>query len=209
MTAAELLDGTRIVPVVVIDDPDAAVPLARTLLGAGLGAIEVTLRTPDAPAAIRNIASEVPEILIGAGSLRTPRQVEDVCGAGATFGVSPGSSPRLLDAVEAADLTFVPGAITPSESLALLDRGYDLQKLFPASIAGGVAYLKALGSPLPEVKFMPTGGINPDNAADYLALGNVACIGGSWVAPRNLLADGDFDAIRNIAVAAASLAHGD
>ncbi len=209
MSAAEILGGTHIVPVVVIDDPDAAVPLARTLLDAGLRAIEVTLRTPDALAAIRDVAAEVPDILVGAGSLRTPRQVEDVREAGATFGVSPGSSPRLLDAVEAAGLAFVPGAITPSESLALLDRGYDLQKLFPANIAGGVAYLKALGSPLPEVRFMPTGGIDADNAADYLALGNVACIGGSWVAPRDLLADRDFDAIRNIAAAAASLVNSD
>lgn len=208
MNAAELLTGTRIVPVVVISNPDTAVPLARTLLDAGLRAIEVTLRTPDAVAAIREVAAEVPELLVGAGSLRTPEQVEAVRAAGARFGVSPGSSARLLDAVDAAQLPFIPGAITPSESLALLDRGYSLQKLFPANIAGGVAYLKAVGGPIPEASFMPTGGINANNASDYLALPNVACIGGSWIAPKDLLAKGDFDAIRDIAVAAANLGDG-
>ncbi len=207
MNAAELLAGTRVVPVVVIDNPDTAVPLAKTLLDAGLRAIEVTLRTSDAIEAIRNVASEVPDILIGAGSLRTPDQVAAVRAAGAIFGVSPGSSARLLDAVDEAELPFIPGAITPSESLALLDRGYDLQKLFPASIAGGVPYLKALGAPMPEVRFMPTGGINPENAGEYLALPNVACIGGSWIAPQALLKDRDFDAINKIAVSAANLAN--
>ncbi len=207
MNAAELLAGTRVVPVVVIDNPDAAVPLARTLLDAGLRAIEVTLRTSDAIEAIRNVAAEVPDILIGAGSLRTPDQIEAVRAAGAIFGVSPGSSSRLLDAVDEAELPFIPGAITPSESLALLDRGYDLQKLFPANIAGGVPYLKALGAPVPEVSFMPTGGISPDNAGEYLALPNVACIGGSWIAPQALLKDRDFDAINKIAVSAANLAN--
>ncbi|MDJ0794828.1 MAG: bifunctional 4-hydroxy-2-oxoglutarate aldolase/2-dehydro-3-deoxy-phosphogluconate aldolase [Woeseiaceae bacterium] len=207
MNAAELLAGTRVVPVVVIDDPNAAVPLAKTLLDAGLRAIEVTLRTSDAIEAIRNVAAEVPDILIGAGSLRTPDQIEAARAAGAIFGVSPGSSSRLLDAVDEAEFPFIPGAITPSESLALLDRGYDLQKLFPASIAGGVPYLKALGAPVPEVSFMPTGGISSDNAAEYLALPNVACIGGSWIAPQALLADRDFDAIGKIAVSAANLAN--
>ncbi len=206
MNAADLLAGNRVVPVVVVDSPDAAVPLARSLLDAGLRAIEVTLRTPDAIDAIRAIAAEVPDILLGAGSLRTPGQVEQVRTAGALFGVSPGSSAALLDAVDAAELPFIPGAITPSESLALLERGYDLQKLFPASIAGGVPYLKALGAPLPEVRFMPTGGINPDNAGEYLALSNVACIGGSWIAPQSLLANRDFDAIGRIAAKAVNLA---
>ncbi len=209
MNAAGMLAGTRVVPVIVIDSPDAAVPLARTLLDAGLRAIEVTLRTPDALEAIRNIAADVPDILVGAGSLRSSDQVEKACAAGAQFGVSPGSSPTLLDAVDAARLPFIPGAITPSESLALLDRGYSLQKLFPANVAGGIPYLKALGGPVPEVSFMPTGGINPDNAGEYLALANVACIGGSWIAPKDLLEHSDFDAIRDIAVAAANLVSAD
>ena len=208
MNAAGLLAGIRIVPVVVIEDPDAAVPLAKTLLGAGLRAIELTLRTADAIEAIRNVAADVPEILVGAGSLRTPAQVEEVRAAGARFGVSPGSSARLLDAVGAEQFPFIPGAITPSESLALLDQGYDLQKLFPANIAGGVPYLKALGAPVPEVSFMPTGGINAANASEYLALPNVACIGGSWIAPKDLLANADFDAIGKIALSAAELASG-
>ena len=205
MNAAELLAGTRIVPVVVIEDPEGAVPLAKTLLDAGLRAIEVTLRTPDAIAAIRNVAEEVPDILVGAGSLRTPDQVEAVRAAGATFGVSPGSSRGLLDAVDAAQLPFIPGAITPSESLALLERGYDLQKLFPANVAGGVPYLKALGAPLPEVSFMPTGGISADNVSEYLALANVACVGGSWITPGSLLASGDYEALGEIAASAANL----
>lgn len=204
MNALELLAGIRIVPVVVVEDADTAVPLAQTLLDAGLRAIEVTLRTDEGVAAIRKIASQVPDILVGAGSLRTPAQVEAVRDAGAAFGVSPGSSPALLDAV--GDLPFIPGAITPSESLALLERGYSLQKLFPASVSGGVPYLKALGAPLPEVSFMPTGGIGPNNAPDYLALANVACIGGSWIAPQAALANRDFAAIGKLAADASQLA---
>ena len=206
MNALELLAGIRVVPVVVIEDSETAVPLARTLLDAGLRAIEVTLRTDEGVASICKIASQVPDILVGAGSLRTPAQVEAVREAGAAFGVSPGSSPALLEAIAAADLPFIPGAITPTESLELLERGYSLQKLFPASVSGGVPYLKALGAPLPEVSFMPTGGVTPDNALDYLALTNVACIGGSWIAPKAALANRDFEAIGKLAADASQLA---
>lgn len=205
MNAAELLAGANIVPVVVIEDADNAVPLAGVLLESGLNAIEVTLRTKAGVAAIERIASEVPDMLVGAGSVRRASQVAEVVAAGARFVVSPGSSDALLDAVADAGIPYVPGAMTPSETLKLLDDGYTLQKFFPAELAGGIALLKAVGAPIPEVSFMPTGGISPANAGDYLALPNVACIGGSWIAPAALLAARDFDAIAQLATDAARL----
>ena len=203
--ADRLVQGMRVVPVVVIEDADVAVPLAETLLASGLQAIEVTLRTPAALDAIAAISGKVPELVVGAGSVRNASQVNQVLDAGAKFGVSPGHSDALLDAVDAAGLPFIPGAITPSESLALLDRGYTLQKFFPAGVAGGVPYLKAVSGPLPEVRFMPTGGISADNARDYLALPNVSCIGGSWMVPAAALRDRDFEAIAALAKATATL----
>ena len=205
MNAQTLLKGVRVVPVVVIDDVDTAVPLAETLLQSGLRAIEVTLRTPSAVDAIAAIAATVPGVLVGAGSVRNAAQVTEVVDAGAQFGVSPGHSNALLDAVAAARLPFIPGAVTPSESLALFERGYALQKFFPAGVAGGVPYLRAISGPLPEIRFMPTGGITVDNAPDYLALPNVACIGGSWIVPGDALRRRDFATIAALAKAAASL----
>jgi 2-dehydro-3-deoxyphosphogluconate aldolase/(4S)-4-hydroxy-2-oxoglutarate aldolase len=205
MNAAGLLAGQRVVPVVVIDRAGDAVPLARTLLAAGLTAIEVTLRTEAGLAAIERIAKDVPGMLVGAGSVRRATQVKDVKSAGAMFAVSPGSSDALLDAVVDVELPFVPGAVTASEMLKLLDLGYTLQKFFPAKLSGGAAFLEAIAAPIPEVSFMPTGGVGPDNAQDYLALPNVTCIGGSWIAPPDLLRNRDFDAIAELASAAASL----
>ena len=205
MSAAELLRGIRVVPVVVIEDADKAVTLANTLLDAGLRAIEVTLRTPAGLEAIRRIAAEVPDMIVGAGSVRQTAQVKDIVTAGARFGVCPGSSPALLDAVDDAGLPFIPGAITPSETLALLERGYSLQKLFPAELSGGVNYLKGIAAPIPEAHFMPTGGITVENAPAYLALDTVACIGGTWIAPAKALAASDFDTIADLARAAAAL----
>lgn len=204
MNAADLLKGIKVVPVVVIEDPELAVPLAETLLNSGLPAIEVTLRTPRALEAIKAIIEQVPDMIVGAGSVRNAEQVVAVSEAGVKFAVCPGFSPALLDAVAEASLPFVPGAITPSESLQLLERGYTLQKFFPAEVAGGIAYLKSLGAPLPEVKVMPTGGVKPDNLASYLALDNVACVGGTWVAPSALLNDRDFAQIGRIAKDAAA-----
>lgn len=206
MNATDLLAGVRIVPVVVIDDAGSAVPLAETLLAAGINAIEVTLRTRAGLASIERIATEVPRMLVGAGSVRRASQVAQVQMAGARFVVSPGSSDALLDAVADAAIPFVPGAVTASEMLKLLDRGYTLQKFFPAELAGGVDFLKAVSSPIPEVSFMPTGGIGPGNARAYLELDNVACLGGSWIAPASLLGDGDFEAIGRLATDAAQLA---
>lgn len=206
MQARELLAGIRVVPVVVIDAVDTAVPLAKTFYEAGIKAIEVTLRTEAGLSAIEIIAREVPEMILGAGSLRTPDQIEDVKAAGARFGVSPGSTPTLVRAARDARLPFVPGAVTASEMLTLFEQGVTLQKFFPAELAGGVGYLKAVGAPLPEVSFMPTGGVSRENAAEYLALPNVTCIGGSWLAPRDLLDARDFAAIRRLAEDAARLA---
>lgn len=205
MNAAELLRGNRVVPVVVIDDADKAVTLARTLLDEGLNAIEVTLRTPAAIDAIHRIASRVPDMIVGAGSVRHAAQIEDIVSAGARFGVCPGSSTRLLDAVDAAALPFIPGAITPSETLALLERGYTLQKFFPAELSGGARYLKAIAAPVPEAHFMPTGGITVANAPDYLGLDNVPCIGGTWVVPVDALAASKFDVIADLARGAVAL----
>jgi len=205
MDAAKILSPFRIVPVVVIEDVETAVPLATTLAAAGLGAIEVTLRTAPALEAIRRIASEVPGILPGAGSIRTPEQMQQAGDAGARFCVSPGSSPKLLAAARDLKMAFVPGAVTASEMIALMEAGYTLQKFFPAELAGGAAMIRSVGGPLPEVRFFPTGGITTGNAGDYLALKNVACIGGSWLAPRNSLADRDFDAIAQLAEDAVKL----
>jgi len=163
------------------------------------------LRTAAGLGAIERIAKEVPDMLVGAGSVRRAAQVADVKSAGARFAVSPGSSDALLEAVADAELPFVPGAVTASEMLKLLELGYTLQKFFPAELSGGAAFLKAIGAPIPEVGFMPTGGIGPDNAKDYLSLANVVCIGGSWIAPPALLRDGDFAAIAKLAAAAAAL----
>lgn len=205
MRAHELLEGVRVVPVVVIDDVSTAVPLARTLLDAGLRAIEVTLRTASAVEAIREIANHVPQMLTGAGSIRNSRQVSTVIDAGAQFGVGPGFSESLLEAAEHSRWPFIPGAMTPSESIVLFEREYTLQKFFPAGIAGGTAYLESIAGPLPEVLFMPTGGISADNARSYLDLPNVACIGGSWIVPRSALRDRDFALIAETAAAASRL----
>jgi 2-dehydro-3-deoxyphosphogluconate aldolase/(4S)-4-hydroxy-2-oxoglutarate aldolase len=206
VNAAELLAGAYVVPVVVIDNAKDAVPLAKTLLDSGLEAIEVTLRTDAGLAAIERIASEVPGMLVGAGSIRRADQVTEVQSAGAAFAVSPGSSDALINAVADARLPFVPGAATASEMLRLLDCGYTLQKFFPAEPEGGTRFLKAVGAPIPDVRFMPTGGISPANAREYLALDNVACLGGSWIVPASLLRQGDFEAIAGLATDAAGLA---
>lgn len=200
-----LLGGTRVVPVIVLEDAGQAVDLARTLCAAGLPVLEITLRTDAAAQAIRRIAAEVPEAVVGAGSVRSAAHLRQCVEAGARFAVSPGASPGLLDAADDAEVPLVPGAATASEVMRLLERGYILQKFFPAEGAGGTAMLKALGAPLPEARFFPTGGITEALAREYLALPNVDCVGGSWIAPPALLATGDFEAIGRLASAAAAL----
>jgi 2-dehydro-3-deoxyphosphogluconate aldolase/(4S)-4-hydroxy-2-oxoglutarate aldolase len=193
-----------IVPVLVILDARHARPLAEALIAGGLPALEVTLRTPAALDAIRAMAC-VPGGFVGAGTLITPADARAAKNAGASFGVSPGATDALLAACEDAELPLLPGAATATEAMRLLDRGYDMLKFFPAEASGGVSALKAIGAPLPQITFCPTGGISPDNAASYLSLGNVICAGGSWVAPNNLIEAGSWDQITALARAASLL----
>ncbi|HET6508008.1 MAG TPA: bifunctional 4-hydroxy-2-oxoglutarate aldolase/2-dehydro-3-deoxy-phosphogluconate aldolase [Baekduia sp.] len=191
-----------VIPVVVLDDPDAAVPLARALVAGGLPAIEVTLRTPAALEAIARIAADVPDAVVGAGTVTTAAQAADAAAAGARFLVAPGQTPRLLDALEDRGLPFLAGTATASDLVALRERGIATAKFFPAAANGGPAALRALGAPFPELRFCPTGGIDPNNVADYLALGNVACVGGSWMAAPAAIAAGDWPGIEAAARAA-------
>jgi 2-dehydro-3-deoxyphosphogluconate aldolase/(4S)-4-hydroxy-2-oxoglutarate aldolase len=193
-----------VVPVLVIDDLSHAGPLAKALVAGGLPALEVTLRTPCALDAIR-IMAEVPGGHVGAGTLLTRADVKAAKEAGATFGVSPGSTPALIDAACEFDLPLLPGAVTASEIMALLEQGFTVQKFFPAEASGGAPALKAIGAPIPQVTFCPTGGISLKNARDYLALPNVACVGGSWVAPRDAMVRGHWAAITALAAEAAAL----
>jgi len=201
----EILTLAPVVPVLVIEDAKTAVPLARALVAGGLKAIEVTFRTEAALESIRAIAAEVEGAVVGAGTVLTARQVDQAVDAGCRFMVSPGAAPGLLDAVRRAPVPLLPGAATASEVMALLEAGYSYQKFFPAEPAGGVAYLKALASPLAGVTFCPTGGISRDSAGRYLALPNVICVGGSWVAPADKVAAGAWRDIEALALDAANL----
>jgi 2-dehydro-3-deoxyphosphogluconate aldolase / (4S)-4-hydroxy-2-oxoglutarate aldolase len=195
-----------VVPVVIIEDASKAVGMARALVAGGIPAIEVTLRTPAALDAVRAIAAEVDGAFVGVGTVLTARDLESALRAGAKFAVSPGSSPRLLDAADDSELPLLPGAATSSEAMALLERGYRFQKFFPAVPAGGAKLLGAWASPLPQIRFCPTGGISLQNARDFLSLPNVACVGGSWLTPADRLAAGDYAAIEALAREAAQLA---
>ncbi|MBB1257887.1 bifunctional 4-hydroxy-2-oxoglutarate aldolase/2-dehydro-3-deoxy-phosphogluconate aldolase [Streptomyces alkaliterrae] len=195
-----------VLPVAVVDDAATAVPLARALLAGGLTAVEVTLRTPAATAAIAAIAAEVPEIAVGAGTVLTAGQVREAVAAGAGFLVTPGSTGRLLDACLESGVPVVPGVATASEALAALERGARELKFFPAEAAGGPAVLAALVGPLPQARFCPTGGVTRANAGRYLALPNVGCVGGAWVAPREAIAARDWDRVTALAAEAAALA---
>ncbi|GAA1802955.1 bifunctional 4-hydroxy-2-oxoglutarate aldolase/2-dehydro-3-deoxy-phosphogluconate aldolase [Actinomadura chokoriensis] len=205
MIAEDLFDLAPVIPVVVLDDAEAAVPLARALVEGGLPVIEVTLRTPSALESITRIAAEVPDAVIGAGTIVRPEDAERSAAAGARFLVSPGCTPRLQAAMVATGLPFLPGAATASEVIALLEGGLTAMKFFPAEAAGGTAYLKSLAGPLPQVRFCPTGGVGPGNAADYLALPNVGCVGGSWLTPADAVRNGDWNHIRKLAADAATL----
>ncbi|MFF4149935.1 bifunctional 4-hydroxy-2-oxoglutarate aldolase/2-dehydro-3-deoxy-phosphogluconate aldolase [Streptomyces sp. NPDC001651] len=200
-----VLDLAPVVPVVVVDDPSDAVPLARALVAGGLRAIEVTLRTPAALDAIRAVADAVPDAVVGAGTVLTPEQVTRSVEAGARFLVSPGWTDALLDAMRASGVPYLPGVSTASEVVALLERGVRELKFFPAEAAGGTAYLRSLYGPLPQVRFCPTGGIGPDSAPDYLALPNVACVGGSWMLPADAVAARDWGRVEALTREAAGL----
>jgi 2-dehydro-3-deoxyphosphogluconate aldolase / (4S)-4-hydroxy-2-oxoglutarate aldolase len=202
---SSLLSRVPVVPVVVVDDPAHAVPVARALVAGGLPVIELTLRTPVALDAIRAIASEVPEILVGAGTIVTPGQAKEALDAGAQFLVSPGSTPSLLGAMADTGLPFLPGTATVSEVLAVLEAGYTELKFFPAEASGGAAFLKSVAAPVPAARFCPTGGITAATAPTYLALPNVGCVGGSWLTPADALASGDWGRVTELARAAAAL----
>ncbi|HUW54396.1 MAG TPA: bifunctional 4-hydroxy-2-oxoglutarate aldolase/2-dehydro-3-deoxy-phosphogluconate aldolase [Rhodanobacter sp.] len=194
-----------VIPVVVIDDVKAAVPMARALVAGGIRAIEVTLRTPAALEAIRAIAAEVQDATVGVGTVLTADDLAAALRAGARFAVSPGVSPRLLDAAEDSELPLLPGVATASEAMSLLERGYRHLKFFPAVPAGGHKLLGAWAGPLPQLRFCPTGGISLATAPDFLALPNVICIGGSWLTPTAKLAAGDWAGIELLAREAAAL----
>ena len=201
----KICDLAPVIPVLVIDDAYAAGDLARALIAGGLPALEVTLRTPAALEAIHRM-SRIEGGVVGAGTLLTPQDVHAAVEAGALFGVSPGATDRLLDAAEEAGLPMLPGAATATEAMRLLERGYTVQKFFPAEIAGGAKALAAIGAPLPQVAFCPTGGVSLANAPDYLALRNVLCVGGSWVAPKDAIAARDWERVEALAQEAAALA---
>jgi 2-dehydro-3-deoxyphosphogluconate aldolase/(4S)-4-hydroxy-2-oxoglutarate aldolase len=194
-----------VIPVVVVEDAAHAVPLAQALVAGGLPVIEVTLRTPAAVAAIERIAAEVPGAVVGAGTVRSPRQVTESLAVGARFLVSPGTTPGLLDAMQRSGAPFLPGASTASDLLGLVERGITVAKLFPAEAVGGVATLKAFAGPFPEMRFCPTGGIDAERAPTYLALPNVACVGGSWMVPPAAVRAWDWPRVEALASQAAAL----
>ncbi|MCV3273153.1 bifunctional 4-hydroxy-2-oxoglutarate aldolase/2-dehydro-3-deoxy-phosphogluconate aldolase [Roseobacter sinensis] len=202
--AREICSLAPIVPVLVVKNTAHARPLAEALVAGGLPALEVTLRTPAALDVIREM-SQVPGGVVGAGTLVTPEDVRNAKVAGATFGVSPGATDALIAACEAEDLPLLAGAATASEAMRLLERGYDMLKFFPAEASGGAPALKAIGAPLPQIAFCPTGGVSPQNAQTYLELPNVLCAGGSWVAPADLVEAGDWAGIEALARDAARL----
>lgn len=202
----DLLKLTKIVPVIVVDRVEDAVPLAEALVAGGLPILEVTLRTPaalDAMAAMTKVAGAI----VGAGTVHTGEQLKRVEGLGARFAVSPGATERLLEAADASSVPLLPGVATVSEGMALVERGYRFAKFFPAEAAGGANYLKSIGSPLPQLKFCPTGGVTPGNLKSYLSLPNVVCAGGSWMCAAADVNAGKFDAIRRAAAEAVAAAN--
>jgi 2-dehydro-3-deoxyphosphogluconate aldolase/(4S)-4-hydroxy-2-oxoglutarate aldolase len=198
-TAIDLMKCGPVIPVVVLDRAVDAVPLARALLAGGVDTMEITLRTAEALDAIRSVAERVPDMAVGAGTIVRPEQAGEAVSAGAAFLVSPGCTPRLLEALFDQAVPILPGAATASEAIALMEHGVTEMKFFPAAAAGGPKAVGALAGPLPEVTFCPTGGIDRASSAQYLALPNVACVGGSWLTPSDLVAAQEWDAITALA----------
>ncbi|MGN0846764.1 MAG: bifunctional 4-hydroxy-2-oxoglutarate aldolase/2-dehydro-3-deoxy-phosphogluconate aldolase [Kiritimatiellia bacterium] len=207
MDMVETLKNAGIIPVIVIENEEQAVPLARALVKGGLPVLEVTFRTQAAAGAIARIKAEVPEAVVGAGTLLTPGMVQAAKAAGAAFGVAPGFDPVVVQAAKAADLPFCPGVATASELSQALTAGAKMVKFFPAEAAGGVKMIKNLlgAFRFTGVKFMPTGGVNLSNVADYLAVPEIVCCGGTWIVPKDALAKGDWTAIEQLAASAAAL----
>ena len=205
LTALDVLTASPVMPVVVIDDPARAVPLARALVAGGIRAIEITLRTARALEAVRAIAAEVPDAIPGVGTVLTEADLDAAAAAGARFAISPGATPALYDAAWRSTLPYIPAVATASEQMAALEAGFTACKFFPAAQAGGPEALKALGGPFPTARFCPTGGVDAANAPTYLKLTNVLCVGGSWIAPRDAIEAGDFARIERLARAASAL----
>jgi len=202
---AGVIDEVAVVPVIVVRELAHAVPLARALAAGGLTVLEITLRSEVALQAIAAIADALPEVTVGSGTVLTRDQMQASLDHGCRFAVSPGATPALLDAAEAVGLPLLPGAANAGQVMALAERGYLRQKLFPAEPSGGVPLLKSLGEPIPQVRFCPTGGIDAAKAPTYLALKNVVCVGGSWVAPKDAVEAGDWARIEQLAAADAAL----
>ena len=204
-TASDVLDISPVIPVIALDDPERAVPLARALARGGIRTVELTLRTPAGLPAIERVAAEVPEVVVGAGTITTSGEADRAARAGARYLVTPGCTERLLDEVDGTGLPCLAGVSTVSEAMRLAERGATAMKFFPAGPSGGTSYLRALAGPLPQLRFCPTGGVSEDNAADYLALPNVGCVGGSWLTPGDLVRAGDWGQIEELARKAAAL----
>ncbi|MEO6983905.1 MAG: bifunctional 4-hydroxy-2-oxoglutarate aldolase/2-dehydro-3-deoxy-phosphogluconate aldolase [Paralcaligenes sp.] len=206
MNALELLRQSPVMPVIVIRNLQTAVDLARALVAGGVRSLEITLRSNIALEAIELIADAVPDALVGVGTIRDAKQFAAAVHAGAKFAVSPGLTPDIARAAQEAGIPFLPGVATASESMTAADYGFTVQKLFPAQAVGGLALLKALYGPLPDIRFCPTGGINAQNAKEYLRLPNVECVGGSWLTPESAVAEQDWEAITKLAREACLLA---
>ena len=204
-TPLPIVSQTAVIPVLTIERASDAVPLARALVAGGLTVLEVTLRTPAALAAIALIAEQVREAIVGVGTVTEAADVAPAMRAGAKYLVTPGTPPDLAAALADAPIPALPGCATVSEAMALADRGFAVLKFFPAEASGGISWLKAVAAPLPDLRFCPTGGIDGKNAATYLTLPNVIAVGGSWVAPKDAIAAGDFDRITALARKAATL----
>lgn len=205
LSAREIMGVSPVIPVVTIEEPDTAVPMAQALAAGGIRVIEVTLRTPSALESLRRIVREVPGITAGAGTVLDPRQAEQALEAGAEFLVSPGLSAALSSWIAEAEVPFLAGVSDLGQVMDARDQGLTELKFFPAEPAGGTAYLEAIAGPIRDVTFCPTGGISPRNAPAYLGLSNVACVGGSWLTPRQSVATGDYAEITRRAEAAAAL----
>lgn len=208
MTLLDIMRTSPVIPVIAIDKIEQAVPLAKALVAGGIRVLEVTLRTEHGIPAIRAMVEQVPDAIVGVGTLTQPEEFAAARDAGAVFGVSPGLTPGLVDAAKRSGLPLLPGVMTPSEVMAAREAGFHQLKLFPAVPAGGLGMLNAMAGPLPDVTFCPTGGISQETAAQFLACRNVACVGGSWLTPKDAMQFGDWDRITELARAASALRAG-
>ncbi len=202
---SEVVGLAPVIPVLQFNDPEIAIQTSRALVAGGLPVIEITLRTPQALACISAVAKQVEGAVVGAGTVMTPGMMKDCVEIGCQFLVSPGATQDLIEANQKVDVPLLPGVATPSEAMGLMAEGYEFLKFFPAEQAGGANYLKAIAPVLQTLKFCPTGGLTAEKAPQYLALDNVVCVGGSWVAPKEKIAAGDWDGITELAVAASAL----